>query len=123
MTNYDQPIIDITNYIYNHPLDPSALTTKSALSAARTSLLDALGCAIKTVSSSAEARNLIGPVVQGTHVPDGFRLPGTRYRLDPVKGAFDMGVLIRYLDFNDAIWGKEWGHPSGIFLPLYLDCA
>ncbi|ODM20994.1 hypothetical protein SI65_04047 [Aspergillus cristatus] len=107
MTQYDQPIIDITNYIY-HPLDPSS----PALSAARTALLDALGCTIQTVSSSAEARKLIGPVVNRTHVPDGFRLPGTGYRLDPVKGAFDMGVLIRYLDYNDALWGREWGHPS-----------
>lgn len=122
---YDQPIVDITTYIYHHPLDPSDPSTQSALNAARTALLDALGCAIETVTTSAEARRLLGPVVEGTNVPNGFRLPGTRYRLDPAKGAFDMGVLIRYLDHNDALWGREWGHPSGtsLSLSLYLDCA
>ena len=55
---------------------------------------------------------MLGPVVAGTTVPNGFRLPGTSHQLDPVKGAFDLGTLIRYLDHNDAFPGAEWGHPS-----------
>lgn len=47
-------------------------------------------------------------------MPDGFRVPGTGFQVDPVKGAFDLGVLIRYLDHNDALGGAEWGHPSGM---------
>ncbi|PWY89487.1 2-methylcitrate dehydratase PrpD [Aspergillus sclerotioniger CBS 115572] len=104
---YDQPIRDITNYIHNHPItDPEAYT------AARIALLDALGCAIETVSKSHSARQLLGPFIPGTTVPNGFKVPGTAYQVDPVKGAFDLGVLIRYLDHNDALGGREWGHPS-----------
>ncbi|OOF99486.1 hypothetical protein ASPCADRAFT_160362 [Aspergillus carbonarius ITEM 5010] len=104
---YDQPIRDITDYIYNHEItDPEAYT------AARIALLDALGCAIETFSKSHAARQLLGPIIPGTTVPHGFKVPGTAYQLDPVKGTFDLGVLTRYLDHNDALGGAEWGHPS-----------
>ena len=57
---------------------------------------------------------MIGPGWAGADVaPNGFKLPGTGYQLDPLKGAFDMGSMIRYLDHNDAFPGAEWGHPSG----------
>ncbi|PYI08458.1 2-methylcitrate dehydratase PrpD [Aspergillus sclerotiicarbonarius CBS 121057] len=104
---YDKPIRDITDYIYNHPI-----TDPDAYAAARIALLDALGCAIETASKSHAARQLLGPIVPGTIVPNGFKVPGTAYQVDPVKGAFDLGVLIRYLDHNDALGGAEWGHPS-----------
>ncbi|KAE8355286.1 hypothetical protein BDV28DRAFT_155509 [Aspergillus coremiiformis] len=97
----------LTNYLYNYKIN-----TPSAYTAARTALLDALGCAVETATKSTDVRGLLGPCVPGTIVPNGFRLPGTRYQMDPVKGAFDMGVLIRYLDHNDALGGVEWGHPS-----------
>ncbi|KAF6225159.1 hypothetical protein HO133_010356 [Letharia lupina] len=104
---YDQIIIDITTYVYHHkPSSPKAWLH------ARTALLDALGCAIETLTTSPECVRMLGPVVPGTVVPNGFRLPGTSYQLDPVKGAFDMGTLIRYLDHSDGFYGAEWGHPS-----------
>lgn len=107
---YDQPIIDVVNYVYNHPLDEDDETIWKC---ARTLLLDTLGCAIETAAASESCRKLLGPVIKGTVVPNGFKLPGTDLQVDPLKGAFDLGVLIRYLDHNDALGGVEWGHPSG----------
>ncbi|GMF78687.1 unnamed protein product [Aspergillus oryzae var. brunneus] len=104
---YDPPIQSLTTYLYNH-----TISNPTAYASARIALLDALGCAIETASKSTEAQKLLGPRVPGTIVPHGFRVPGTEYQLDPVKGAFDLGVLVRYLDHNDALWGREWGHPS-----------
>jgi len=55
---------------------------------------------------------LLGPVVEGTTVPNGTRVPGTPYVLDPILGAFNIGAMIRWLDFNDCWLAAEWGHPS-----------
>lgn len=85
---------------------------------ARLALLDAIGCALETITSG-ECASLVGPVVKNCTVRDGFRLPGTPYELDPAKGAFDLAILIRYLDHNDGFTGAEWGHPSGILLYTY----
>ncbi|KAE8363295.1 hypothetical protein BDV27DRAFT_158915 [Aspergillus caelatus] len=104
---YDPPIQFLKTYLYNN-----TITNPTAYTSARTALLDALGCAIETASKSPEAQKLLGPRVPDTIVPNGFRVPGTIYQLDPVKGAFDLGVLIRYMDHNDALGGREWGHPS-----------
>ena len=106
---YDKPIFDIAHYIFHYQIDDDA-----AIQAARIALLDTMGCAIETASKSEECLRLVGPIVPDTMVPNGFRVPGTKYQVDPVKGAFDMGALIRYLDHNDALGGAEWGHPSGI---------
>ncbi|KAF2197444.1 2-methylcitrate dehydratase [Delitschia confertaspora ATCC 74209] len=105
--NYDQILVHIIDYVYHTPI-----TSPRAYQRAHIALLDSLGCAVETLAHSAEARAFIGPVVPGTTVPNGFRLPGTLFELDPVKGAFDLGALIRYLDHNDAYPGAEWGHPS-----------
>lgn len=104
---YDQVLVDITTYVFHYNIDNPLAKERSRLA-----LLDALGCAIETLHTSSECVSIIGPIVPGTTVPNGFRLPGTRYQLDPMKGAFDMGSLIRYLDHNDAFGGAEWGHPS-----------
>ncbi|KGO69405.1 MmgE/PrpD [Penicillium italicum] len=115
---YDQPIVDIVNYVYHHTLNQD---DEAIWKCARTALLDAMGCAIETAATSSECRKLLGPVIEGTMVPDGFRVPGTEFQVDPAKGAFDLGVLIRYLDHNDALGGAEWGHPSdniGAVLPV-----
>ena len=104
---YDQVLIDITKYVFHYSIE-----SPKAVQHARYALLDALGCAVESLCLSPECANLIGPVVAETVVPNGFRLPGTSYQLDPVKGAFDLGLLIRYLDHNDAYPGAEWGHPS-----------
>lgn len=104
---YDQLLQDIVTYVYH-----TEVTSALAYKRARVALLDSLGCVIETLAQSSEARAFIGPVVPGTIVPNGFKLPGTIFTLDPVKGAFDLGSLIRYLDHNDANPGAEWGHPS-----------
>ncbi|TVY83943.1 2-methylcitrate dehydratase, partial [Lachnellula suecica] len=104
---YDQVLVDIKDFVYHYKP-----TSKVAWGRARLALLDALGCAIESIHSSAECRSMLGPVVPNTTVPNGFKLPGTYYQLDPIKGAFDLGTAIRYLDHNDALGGAEWGHPS-----------
>ena len=105
---YDQILIDVIRYVYHYQID-----SPRAWACAKLAFLDAIGCALETLDESQEACAMVGPVVVGTVVPNGFRLPGTPYQLDPLKGAFDMGSLIRYLDHNDAFPGAEWGHPSG----------
>jgi 2-methylcitrate dehydratase len=78
---------------------------------ARLVLADSLGCAALASTHEACAR-LLGPVVPGTVVPDGARVPATRFELDPVEAAFQTGALIRWLDYNDTWLAAEWGHPS-----------
>lgn len=104
---YDKVLLDITKYVFHHEIE-SPLAWKRA----RLALQDALGCAIETLHISPQCARMLGPVVPGTTVPNGFRLPGTAHQLDPMKGAFDLGTMIRYLDHNDAYPGAEWGHPS-----------
>ena len=110
--SYDQVLVDVIKYVYHYQIDSS-----KAWSCAKLALLDAMGCVLETLVESEEARAMIGPVVVDTIVPNGFRLPGTSYQMDPLKGAFDLGSLIRYLDHNDAFPGAEWGHPSGQYCP------
>src|SRR5205085_5040124 len=74
-------------------------------------LLDTLGCGILALNYPA-CTKLLGPVVPGTVVPNGARVPGTDYELDPVAAAFNIGTIIRWLDFNDTWLAAEWGHPS-----------
>lgn len=104
---YDKFLQDIITYVYHFQID-----RPQAFQRARLALLDALGCAIESLHVGSECARLIGPVVPQTVVPQGFKLPGTGHQLDPVKGAFDLGSMIRYLDHNDAYPGAEWGHPS-----------
>lgn len=104
---YDGIIVDIVTFVYH-----TQIFGEKAWERAKIALLDALGCAFESLQN-AEARALTGPFVPGTQVPNGSKLPGTPYQLDPVKAAFDLSSLIRYLDHNDAIGGLEWGHPSG----------
>ena len=105
---YDRVLVDIITYVYRYEIQSSR-----AWRCAKIVLLDALGCALETLTESDEARALIGPVIPGATVPNGFKLPGTPYQLDILKGSFDLGSLIRYLDHNDAFPGAESGHPSG----------
>lgn len=107
-TGWDQVLVDIKDYVFHYKIESA-----NAWRTSRTALLDSLACAIESICTSAECRNLLGPIVPGTVTPDGFRLPGTSYQLDPAKGAFDLGTAIRYLDHNDALGGADWGHPSG----------
>lgn len=106
-TGYDPIIRDIVDYVYH-----GQITNENVYQRARVTLLDALGCVIETLHLSPDCRDLIGSVVPGMVVAGGVRIPGTGYIVDPLKAAFDLGALIRYLDHNDAYAGAEWGHPS-----------
>ncbi len=74
-------------------------------------MLDTLGCGLKALEFP-QCTKLLGPIVEGTTVPNGTRVPGTNFQLDPVLGAFNIGAMIRWLDFNDCWLAAEWGHPS-----------
>ena len=104
--NPDHELTLITEYVANK-------TTHSELawSTARYCLMDSLGCAFLALSYP-KCMQLLGPIVPGTTVPNGTRVPGTSYILDPILAAFNIGTLIRWLDFNDTWLAAEWGHPS-----------
>lgn len=102
----DELFVKIANYVKDKTVfNPPAYET------AKLCLLDALGCAIKSLEFPA-CTKLLGPIVAGTFVPEGSRVPGTSYALDPILGAFNIGTQIRWLDFNDTWLALEWGHPS-----------
>jgi 2-methylcitrate dehydratase len=82
-----------------------------AWKAAHYCLLDTLGCGFEALTYPA-CTNLLGPTVHGTIVPNGAKVPGTQFHLDPVQAAFNIGAMIRWLDFNDTWLAAEWGHPS-----------
>ena len=105
----DSVIAAIAEYAVNY--DP---TSELALDTARLTLMDSIGCAMLAMDYQA-CTKLLGPDVEGTIVPNGARVIGTRYELDPVKAAFDTGAAIRWLDFNDTWLAAEWGHPSDNF--------
>jgi 2-methylcitrate dehydratase len=87
------------------------ISSGEAYQTARYCLMDTLGCGFLALQYPA-CTKLLGPVVSGTMVPNGSRVPGTRFELDPVTAAFNIGALIRWLDFNDTWLAAEWGHPS-----------
>jgi len=102
----DALLVELADYaLAQHSFGDSTLAT------ARLVLADSLGCAA-LASTHEECARLLGPVVPGTVVPHGSRVPATGFELDPVEAAFDTGALIRWLDFNDTWLAAEWGHPS-----------
>ena len=103
---YDQVIQDIADYVMSYEVD-----SVEALNTARHCLMDSLGCGLLALRFP-ECTKHLGPLVEGTLVPNGARVPGTPYRLDPVKAAWDIGCLVRWLDYNDTWLAAEWGHPS-----------
>lgn len=106
---YDEVITTIVEYAYDFEIESPIAWVR-----AKATLLDALGAAFESIHTSAECSRMIGPTFPETAtVSGGFRLPGTSHQLGILKGAFDMGSMIRYLDHNDAFPGAEWGHPSG----------
>jgi 2-methylcitrate dehydratase len=88
-----------------------SIKSEEAFETARYCLIDTLGCGFEALEYPA-CTKLMGPIVQGTVVPNGAKVPGTQFQLDPVKAAFDIGTMIRWLDFNDTWLAAEWGHPS-----------
>jgi 2-methylcitrate dehydratase len=103
---FDQEIIDIVDYVEKFEID-----SEIAYETAWNCLLDTLGCGLEALEYPA-CTKLLGPLVQGTVVHNGVKVPGTNYELDPVQGAFNIGTMIRWLDFNDTWLAAEWGHPS-----------
>ena len=103
---FDKEIIDIVDYVENFEIKSDV-----AYETAWNCLLDTLGCGLEALEYD-ECKKLLGPLVPGTVVTNGVRVPGTNYELDPVQGAFNIGAMIRWLDFNDTWLAAEWGHPS-----------
>jgi 2-methylcitrate dehydratase len=102
----DKVLTDIADYALSFKIDSDL-----AYTTARFCLMDTLGCGLEALEYPA-CTKLLGPVVQGTVVPNGARVPGTSFQLDPVQAAFNIGAMIRWLDFNDTWLAAEWGHPS-----------
>ncbi len=102
----DSVLVDIANYATKY-----RITSKEAYDTARHCLIDTLGCGFEALSYPA-CTKLMGPIVPGTIVPHGAKVPGTSFQLDPVQAAFNIGAMIRWLDFNDTWLAAEWGHPS-----------
>ena len=103
---FDDVIVKIADYVCDTEIDSA-----EALETARYCLIDTLGCGLQALSYPA-CTKLLGPVVEGVELPGGARVPGTAYSLDPVTAAFNIGCMIRWLDFNDTWLAAEWGHPS-----------
>lgn len=102
----DQVLVDIADYVIGYQVDSSL-----AYDTARNCLIDTLGCGLEALEYPA-CTKLLGPVVPGTVVPNGAKVPGTQFQLDPIQAAFNIGAMIRWLDFNDTWLAAEWGHPS-----------
>jgi len=104
--HYDKVLADIADYVCDHRIE-----SDEAWSTARYCLMDSLACVMLAMKFPGCTR-LLGPIVPGADMPGGARVPGTSFELDPAQAAFNLGVLIRYLDFNDTWLAAEWGHPS-----------
>ena len=105
-SDYDAVIVEIADYVTNFKIESDL-----ALDTARNCLIDTIGCGLLALTFPA-CTKMLGPLVEGTSVPFGVRVPGTNFKLDPIKGAFDIGCIIRWLDYNDTWLAAEWGHPS-----------
>ena len=104
--DYDQVLVDIADYVCHYEID-----SEEAYSTARYCLMDSLACSMLAMKFPG-AEQLLGPMVPGSEMPGGARVPGTAFELEPAQAAFNLGMLIRYLDFNDTWLAAEWGHPS-----------
>ena len=105
-TSCDRLLEEIADYAVN-----ANITSEEAFETARYVLMDTLGCGILALRFP-ECTKHLGPIAPGTVVPNGARVPGTQFELDPVQGAFNIGCMIRWLDYNDTWLAAEWGHPS-----------
>ncbi len=102
----DNVLLVLADYVTQHHIH-----SQLAYSTARYCLMDALGCALLALEHP-QCTKLLGPIIPNTKVPLGSRVPGTTFELDPIQAAFDIGAMIRWLDFNDTWLAAEWGHPS-----------
>ncbi|PLC51236.1 2-methylcitrate dehydratase [Pollutimonas subterranea] len=104
--DWDPVLVDIVDYVQRYEIK-----SEPAYETARLCLIDTLGCGLEALEYPA-CTKLLGPIVPGTMVPNGAKVPGTQFQLDPVQAAFNIGAMIRWLDFNDTWLAAEWGHPS-----------
>ena len=104
--NPDQVLVDIADYALSYKIESDL-----AYETARHCLIDTLGCGLEALEYPA-CTKLLGPILPGIIVPTGAKVPGTQFQLDPVQAAFNIGTMIRWLDFNDTWLAAEWGHPS-----------
>src|SRR5215471_18995529 len=102
----DAILVALADYVTKYEI-----VSAEAYRTARLCLMDTLGCGLEALGYPA-CTKLLGPVVPGTIVIHGARVPGTQFQLDPVQAAFNIGAMIRWLDFNDTWLAAEWGHPS-----------
>ena len=102
----DAPMLDIADYVIDYRID-----SEEAYDTARYMLLDSLACAMLAMKFPDCVKHL-GPLVPGGEIEGGARVPGTSFELDPAQAAFNIGTLVRWLDFNDTWLAAEWGHPS-----------
>jgi 2-methylcitrate dehydratase len=102
----DQVLVDIADYVFHYEIESDL-----AYSTARLCLIDTLGCGLEALEYPA-CTKLLGPIVPGLELPNGARVPGTNCQLDPVQAAFNIGTMVRWLDYNDTWLAAEWGHPS-----------
>jgi 2-methylcitrate dehydratase len=112
LTSAVRPEADtLLQQIADYTLTVDRITSEEAFDTARYCLMDTLGCSLLALSYPA-CTKLLGPIVPGANLPGGARVPGTNYELDPVQAAFNIGTIVRWLDFNDTWLAAEWGHPS-----------
>ena len=103
---FDDVLENIVDYVRDYEIQSDL-----AYQIAQYCLIDTLGCGLEALDYP-ECAKLMGPIVPGTVVPHGAKVPGTQFQLDPVQAAFDIGMMVRWLDFNDTWLAAEWGHPS-----------
>ncbi|HIW06909.1 MAG TPA: bifunctional 2-methylcitrate dehydratase/aconitate hydratase [Candidatus Ignatzschineria merdigallinarum] len=103
---FDEVLETIVDYVRDYEIKSDL-----AYKIAQYCLIDTLGCGLEALDYP-ECAKLMGPIIQGTVVPNGAKVPGTQFQLDPVQAAFDIGMMVRWLDFNDTWLAAEWGHPS-----------
>ncbi|MGB4859456.1 MAG: MmgE/PrpD family protein, partial [Dokdonella sp.] len=104
--DWDDVLVDIVDYVRGYEI-----TSGLAWETARHCLIDTLGCGLEALEYPA-CTKLLGPLVEGMSIAHGAKVPGTSYQLDPVQAAFNIGAMVRWLDFNDTWLAAEWGHPS-----------
>ena len=108
---YDVEIQKIADYVLNYSIDDESPNAAEAWNTARHCLMDTIGCGLLALRFP-ECTKHLGPNCPDQITPHGARVPGTSYRLDPIKAAFDIGCIVRWLDYNDTWLAAEWGHPS-----------
>ena len=105
--DFDSVIADIADYV----LDFDVSASDEAMRTARYCWMDTIGCGLYALQYPA-CTKLLGPIVPGAELSGGARVPGTRFELDPVRAAWNIGAMVRWLDYNDTWLAAEWGHPS-----------